>query len=208
MKFTETRTAMQTFSGAPTEEYQMQYMATEVRDTLANINNRFVEYLTKDITNSNEDFDFRIWLTNTYYSSSNDNAKECLEHCLKVKHIYGRKIKHWTDSALKCYDNFLLKYIQEDRNETIEKVGLYIKERDVYKHLIDLGGDLQEIGQAFDNIYQTRNEFQHIQLIDPKGNRIPRNPSNSKCNEKRDLIVAWFGYALVKLLNRIQETRN
>lgn len=200
MRFTETRSAMQTFSGAPTAEYQMQYIATEVKDLLANLNNRFVEYLTKDITNSNEDFDFRIWLTNTFYSSSNDNAKECLEHCLTVKHIYGRKIKPWTDSALKCYDNFLLKYIQEDRKETIKKLGRDLKERDVYKHLIDLGGELQEIGQAFDNIYLTRNEFQHIQIIDQNGNRIPRNLTNSKCNQKRDLIVGWFGYALSKLI--------
>ncbi len=200
MRFTETRSAMQTFSGAPTAEYQMQYIATEVKDLLANLNNRFVEYLTKDITNSNEDFDFRIWLTNTFYSSSNDNAKECLEHCLTVKHIYGRKIKPWTDSALKCYDNFLLKYIQEDRKETIKKLGRDLKERDVYKHLIDLGGELQEIGQALDNIYLTRNEFQHIQIIDQNGNRIPRNLTNSKCNQKRDLIVGWFGYALSKLI--------
>lgn len=200
MRFTETRSAMQTFSGAPTAEYQMQYIATEVKDLLANLNNRFVEYLTKDITNSNEDFDFRIWLTNTFYSSSNDNAKECLEHCLTVKHIYGRKIKPWTDSALKCYDNFLLKYIQEDRKEIIKKLGRDLKERDVYKHLIALGGELQEIGQAFDNIYLTRNEFQHIQIIDQNGNRIPRNLTNSKCNQKRDLIVGWFGYALSKLI--------
>ena len=183
----------------------MQYIAAEVKDLLANLNNRFVEYLTKDITNSNEDFDFRIWLTNTFYSSSNDNAKECLEHCLTVKHIYGRKIKPWTDSALKCYDNFLLKYIQQERQETIKQSGRDLKERDVYKHLIDLGGDLQEIGQAFDNIYQTRNEFQHIQIIDQNGNRIPRNLTNSKCNQKRDLIVVWFSYALVKLLIVIKE---
>jgi hypothetical protein len=191
---------MQTFSGAPTAEYQMQYIATEVKNLLANLNNRFVEYLTKDITNSTEDYDLKTWLTNTFYSSSNDNAKECLEHCLTVKHIYGRKIKPWTDTALKCYDNFLLKYIQQDRKETIKQFGRDLKERDVYKHLIDLGGELQEIGQAFDNIYQTRNEFQHIQIIDQNGNRIPRNLTNSKCNQKRDLIVGWFGYALPKLL--------
>jgi hypothetical protein len=205
MRFTETRSAMQTFSGAPTAEYQMQYIATEVKDLLANLNNRFVEYLTKDITNSTEEYDFRVCLTNTFYSSSNDNAKECLEHCLTVKHIYGRKIKPWTDSALKCYDNFLLKYIQEDRKETIKKLGRDLKERDVYKHLIDLGGELQEIGQAFDNIYLTRNEFQHIQIIDQNGNRIPRNLTNSKCNQKRDLIVGWFGYALSKLIIVINE---
>jgi len=204
MKFTEMRTSMQSFSGAKTAEYQLQYMATEVKDVINSLNNQFVEYLTNDLTDSKLDIDFRKWITNTYYSSSNDNAKECLELCLSIKHLYGSKIKAWTDNALKCYDNFLLKHIQEDRGEKIKpniKVGA---EREVYWHLIDLGGDLQNIGQAFDNIYQTRNEFQHVQIIDQNGNRIPKKVSNSKYNEKRDLIMGWFKIALVLITNKIK----
>ncbi len=70
---------------------------------------------------------------------------------------------------------------------------------------LNVVSELQEIGQAFDNIYLTRNEFQHIQIIDQNGNRIPRNLTNSKCNQKRDLIVGWFGYALSKLIIVINE---
>jgi hypothetical protein len=204
MKFTEMRSTMQSFSGAKTAEYQMQYMATELKDVLNGLNNKFVEYLTNDLTDLKLEIDFRNWITNTYYGSSNDNAKECLELCLNVKHLYGRKIKSWTDNALKCYDNFLLKYIQEDRGEKIKpniKVGT---EREVYWHLIDLGGDLQQIGQAFDNIYLSRNEFQHIQVIDQNGNRIPKQVSNSKYNEKRDLIISWFKSALILILDKIK----
>jgi len=204
MKFTEMRSTMQSFSGAKTAEYQMQYMATELKDVLNGLNNKFVEYLTNDLTDLKLEIDFRNWITNTYYGASNDNAKECLELCLNVKHLYGRKIKSWTDNALKCYDNFLLKYIQADLKETIKQQSTMLKERDVYQHLIDKGGEFMQIGQAFDFIYQTRNEFQHIQVIDQNGKRIPKLVSNSKYNEKRDLIIGWFKSALILMLDKIK----
>ena len=200
MSFTSTRAKMNSFSGASTADYQLQYMAKEVRDVLNDLNNRFLDYLTKDIVNTSFGVEIKEWLTPKYYSASNENAKECLELCLSVNHLYGRKVKSWTDSALKCYDNFLLKHIQVDRGETIKKLTKDLKERDVYEHLVQLGGKLQDVGQAFHNIYQTRNEFQHIQFIDEKsGNRIPKSISNSTYNKKRDLIVGWFKEALGNL---------
>lgn len=204
MKFTEMRSEIQSFSGAKTAEYQMQYMATDVKNSISNLNGKFVEYLTNDLTDLELEIDFKNWMSNTYYGSSNDNAKECVELCFTVKHLYGRKIKGWTDNALKCYDNLLLKYIQEDRGEKIKaniKVGA---EREVYWHLIDLGGDLKQVGEAFNNIYLTRNEFQHIQIINQNGTRIPKQLSNTKYNEKRDLIMRWFKSALVILTNNIK----
>jgi hypothetical protein len=204
MKFTETRTTMQGFTGTQTADYQMQYMASEAKDILNNLNNQFVEYLITDISDISFSFNLKLWLGNKYYNPSNENAKECLEICPTVKHLYGRKIKGWTDNALKCFDNFLLKYIQEDRKEMIKKRGIDAKERDVYWHLIELGGELQEIGQAFDLIYQTRNEFQHVQIIDQGGNLIPKSISNSKCNQKRDSIVGWFRDALVRLIQNLK----
>ncbi len=200
MSFTSTRTKMNSFSGAPTAEYQLQYMAKEVRDILNDLNNKFLEYLTEDLIDESFNSELKDWLTQSYYPSSNEYAKECLEHCLNVKHLYGRKLKPWTDAALKCYDNFLLKHIQVDREESIMKISKDMKERDVYNHLIQLGGTLQDIGQAFNNIYQTRNEFQHIQMLDDKsGNRIPKRMTNSAINQKRDLIIGWFKEALGNL---------
>lgn len=200
MSFTSTRTKMNSFSGAPTAEYQLQYMAKEVRDLLNDLNNKFLEYLTEDLVDEKFNAELKEWLTQGYYPSSNEYAKECLEHCLTVKHLYGRKLKPWTDAALKCYDNFLLKHIQVDRGETIKKATKQLKERDVYCHLVELGGTLQDVGQAFNNIYQTRNEFQHIQMVDDKsGNRIPKRMTNSAYNQKRDLIIGWFKEALGSL---------
>jgi hypothetical protein len=197
MSFTATRSKMTTFSGAPTADYQLKYMAQEVKDVLNDINNKFLDYLTNDLLDSDLRMNLSTWLTSKYYPSSNEHAKECLEQCLKINHIYGRKIKPWTDSALKCYDNFLLKLIQVDRGESIKKLTKDEKERDVYVHLVQLGGTLQDIGQAFNNIYQTRNDFHHIQIVDDKsGNRIPKRMTNSSYNQKRDLIIGWFKEAI------------
>jgi hypothetical protein len=204
MKFTEMRSTMQSFSGAKTEEYQMQYMTTEVKDVLNGLNNKFVEYLTNDLTDSKLNFFLKNWLTNTYYNSSNENAKECIEICPTVQHLYGRRIKAWTDNALKCYDNFLLKYIQEDLKETIKKQSPILKERDVYQHLVNKGGEFMQIGEAFNYIYQTRNEFQHVQIIDHNGIRIPKVVPITKYNEKRDLIINWFKSALILMLDKIK----
>ena len=200
MSFTSTRTKMSSFSGAPTAEYQLEYMAKEVRDILNDLNNKFLEYLTDDLVGDSFNAEIKDWLTQSYYPSSNEYAKECLEQCLNVKHLYGRKLKPWTDAALKCYDNFLLKHIQVDRGESIKKISKDMKERDVYNHLVKLGGTLQDIGQAFNNIYQTRNDFHHIQIVDDKsGNRIPKRMTNSTYNQKRDLIIGWFKEALENL---------
>lgn len=205
MSFSSTRTKMNSFSGAPTAEYQLQYMAKEVRDILNDLNNKFLEYLTNDLVGDSLNAEIKDWLTQSYYPSSNEYAKECLEHCLNVKHLYGRKLKPWTDAALKCYDNFLLKHIQVDRGESIKKTTKQLKERDVYSHLVELGGTLQDIGQAFHNIYETRNGFHHVQVVDDaSGNRIPKRMTNSTYNQKRDEIIGWFKEALGNLKGIIE----
>jgi len=204
MSFTATRSKMQSFSGSVTAEYQLRYMSQELVDLLSTLNNKYVEHLTSDLTKEQVNYEFRGYLTNTYYSSSNDHARDCLELCPRIDEIYGRRIKPWTDSALKCFDNFLLKYIQVDRNERIKPHPHVGDERQVYWHLIDLGGELQEIGQAFDAIYQIRNEFQHIQMVDQgSGTRIPRRMNNRDSNAKRDQILMFLSAAISLLMKKI-----
>jgi hypothetical protein len=208
MKFTELRNTMQSFSGASTPDYQLAYIATEVKDLLNGLNNEFVEFLTKDISDTELQWNIKQWLGASYYQSSNENAKDCIEQCPSVKHIWGRRIKSWTDSALKCYDNFLLKYIQTDIGETITRSHTGIKETDVYHHLINKGGVEQEIGQNFNNIYQLRSTFQHIQTLEKDGIRIPRRISNSKCNQSRDLIIQWFRMSIMALFDLIEAQKH
>lgn len=199
MKFTEQRNIMQSFSGASTPEYQLAYITSEVKDLLNGLNNQFIEYLTKDLADTDLPFNLQHWLGSPYYQSSNENAKDCLESCPTVKHIWGRKIKSWTDSALKSYDNFLLKYIQIDKGETISKIYSGLKETDVYNHMIAKGGLEQEIGQNFKNIYQIRSAFQHIQTEEKDGIRYPKRISNSQCNKCRDVIIQCFKLSLIAL---------
>ncbi|MBK6699270.1 MAG: hypothetical protein IPG55_05100 [Saprospiraceae bacterium] len=208
MKFTELRNTMQSFSGASTPDYQLAYITSEVKDLMDGLNNKFVEFLTRDITEGKFQFDIQLWLGSPYYQSSNENAKDCLESCPSVNHIWGRKIKSWTDSALKCFDNFLLKYLQIDMGETIPKTYSGLKETDVYKHLIEKGGIEQEVGQNFTNIYQLRSSFQHIQTEEKGGLRIPKRISNSQCNKSRDLIVHWFRVSLIAFLILLEQQKN
>lgn len=204
MSFSETRARVQGFTGASTPEYQLRYMAQETLDTLESMRHRFVEHLTRDLVPLDREPDLRPWLGSKYYEPANDNARECLETSLTVRHLYGRKISAWTYSALKCYDVFLLKHIQDDRKERIVSLTGKIKERDVYEHLIAKGGTLAEIGQAFTYIYQERSGFQHVQYIDDaSGQRMTRRPSQRAYNVKRDLIVGWFRDALDKLLREL-----
>jgi hypothetical protein len=177
-----------------------------VKDILSSINNKYVEHLTKDITKTHHAVELKNWLGSPYYQSSNEFAKECVEHCISVDHIWGRKIKDWTDNALKCYDNFLLKYVQIDKSNKIPKTGYGIKETDVYKWMISKGGAEQEIGQNFVNIYQLRSTFQHIQIETKNGVRVPRPISNSQCNKNRDLIINWLNCSLIELFKLIDKS--
>jgi hypothetical protein len=206
MKFTELRNTMQSFSGASTPDYQLSYITSEVKDLLNSLNNQFVEFLTKDIINAELRLDLQQWLGSLYYNSSNENAKECLEYCPNINHIYGRKIKSWTDCALKCYDNFLLKYIQVDHGEAIPKTTTWVKETDVYNKLIRKGGIEEAIGKNFKEIYRLRSAFHHIQKVERNGIRTPKKVSVYEYNQKRDTIIQYFKLSLLGLFELIEKT--
>lgn len=197
MSFTKTRAAIQKFQGASTPDYQMQYLAKEFLNSLKDLNGRYLEHLTLDILQQQRKWELENWLTNGYYSISNEFAKECLELCLTVQHLYGAKIKPWTDAALKCYDNIFLKYIQEDRKESVALQTKDLKERDVYTHLEGLGGNFKIIGACFHNIYRKRNSFYHIQKLEnSNGKRMLRKPSSYDFNRQRDFIINELQRAL------------
>ena len=200
MKFSELRDSMQSFTGASTAEYQLNYLSKDTRKALNDIGYKYVEYLTKDITKTELNIDLKEWLGLNYYQASNDNAKECLDISLSIDHIWGRRIKSWTDSALKCYDNFLIKYIQIDKEETIPKKNIRIKETDVYNYLLEKEGYEKKIGQNFKYIYQLRSSYHHVQVEEYDGTRTIKRISNSKYNRDRDLIVSWFREAITNML--------
>jgi hypothetical protein len=196
MKFTELRKSVDALSDAKQGAFHRQYLSTEYQVSLERLQERYLAFLTEDLLDAPLSVDLKQWLSPNYYRSSNEHARDCLELCFEVAQLYGRRIKPWTDSALKCYDNFLLKHIQEDRKEQLGQPGARVRERDVYAHLMALGAAYQEIGQAFHNIYQLRNQFQHIQVRDERGHLVPQRQSQAGYNRQRDQILAWFREAL------------
>lgn len=203
MKFSEQRNNLDFFSGSPTPEFMLSYLTNEHKNLISSLDNKFLEYLTEDIISTSININLQIWLADALYQQSNQHAKECLEFCPSVRSIWGRQIRNWTDIVLKCYDNFLLQYIQIDKRETIRH-NLRPKETDVYIHLINKGGTEGDIGQFFKNIYNERSNFHHIQIVNENGIRLPKMLSNKQLNIKRDNIVCWLRQALVKLFELIE----
>jgi hypothetical protein len=169
------------------------------------LNKKFVEHLFQDLTNKDLEFNIRTYLReNESYDLVNDFALECIEPAFYKTNIHGARIKDWTSSALKCFDVFLIKLINDYLNEKIRKSGLKLKERDVYTHLINKGEHYYDIGIAFQTIYQTRNEFTHIQYETKDGYRHLKKWSRSKYDIARDLILKEFEKALNVLVNEIK----
>lgn len=201
MKFSELRDSLpkQSTPSVNLAEFQLQYLNTDHRQNIEAIKNKCVYHLFEDIAKIKTTHDFELYLGHSIYRTSNEYAIDCTEIAFCSKHIFGKKIKHWTDSALKCFDNFLIKYINEVLQERISKRGKDLKERDVYTHLILKGGIDQEVGSAFESIYQVRNEFTHVQVEEADGIRKPVQWSNKKYNQKKDLILVQFEKGLRNL---------
>jgi hypothetical protein len=186
------------------QDYQRIYLSKEVIQSIEQLNKKFIEHLLKDLVNSDQGIEIRSFLSDKYHDA-NDYALECIEPAFYKTNIHGARIKTWTNSALKCFDVFLIKLINDYQKERIKKSGKYLKERDVYDHLIKKEGSLYEIGIAFQTIYQQRNSFTHVQFETKDGIRSTKRWSNSKYNITRDLILAQFEKGLNALIKEIKK---
>lgn len=183
------------------QDYKRMYLSIAVIQSIEQLNKKFIEHLFQDLLNKDLDINIRAYLKESEtYQIANDFALECIEPAFYKTHIHGSRIKEWTSSALKSFDIFLIKLINEYLNEKIKKNGSNIKERDVYSHLIDKGAEHYEIGIAFQTIYQTRNDFTHIQYETKDGYRRLKKWSRSKYDYARDLIFEQFEKGLKSLV--------
>ena len=185
------------------QDYQRNYLTADVIQSIEQLNKKFVEHLLYDLTNSKKVVELRSYLSNNY-RDANDYALECIEPAFYKTNIYGARIKTWTNSALKCFDIFLIKLINEHNREKIKKSGRQLKERDVYNHLIQNKGNRYEIGIAFQTIYQQRSSFTHVQFETKDGVRSTKRWSNSKYNFARDLILEQFEKGLNALIKEME----
>jgi hypothetical protein len=136
--------------------------------------------------------------------NSNEYAKTCIHTVFRSKDIFGFKLAGWTDSALKCFDNFLLVLIQDKLNEIIKNRSDKGVERQKYWHLIDKGGEYYNIGEGFDMVYQLRNGFTHVEVVnDATGKRHQRSISQKNIKKMKAVILESFKKALTELEKKI-----
>ena len=104
------------------QDYQRIYLSKEVLRSLEQLNKKFVEHLFEDLINEGLNINIRAFLSeNEKYSDANDFALECIEPAFYKSNIHGARIKTWTNSALKCFDLFLIKLINDYLKEKIKK---------------------------------------------------------------------------------------
>ncbi|CAN5456582.1 hypothetical protein BH11BAC3_BH11BAC3_07510 [soil metagenome] len=196
MKFSELKNSSKSEAEKlPMSEYLRSYLREDRLKKIDEIRDRYVYHLFKDLAKTEAPFNFNTFL-NTYYADSNNHAGDCIRKSLYVKDLLPRDIKYWTEGALKCFDYFLLIYVQDVRKETIPNFATRPKETDVYNHLISKGGTEQKIGEAFKYIYQYRSSFYHIQHVASAGRREIVKTSNKKYKQTMDVIINFFNQAL------------
>jgi hypothetical protein len=182
------------------QDYITVYLTTSVQDKIKALNDCFVEHLFSDLTEQNTTPNIRDYLGNGSYNNANEYAKSCIHTVYRSKDIFGFKLNGWTDSALKCFDNFILVLIQEKLNETIKSRKDKGVERHKYWHLIDKGGEYYDLGMGLDVVYQLRNEFTHVEVInDETGKRHQKSFSHKNIKKMKAVILESFKKALLEL---------
>lgn len=196
MKFSELKNSSQSEAEKlPMSEYLRNYLKEDKLKKIDEIRDRYVYHLFEDLAKTEAPFNFNTFL-NTSYADSNNHAGDCIRKSLYVKDLLPRDIKYWTEGALKCFDYFLLIYVQDIRKEIIPQFSKHPKETEVYYHLISKGGTEQKIGESFKYIYQYRSKFYHVQYVDSGGRREIIKTSNKKYKQTMDVIIKFFNEAL------------
>lgn len=206
MKFTELRQEINSNLNEVNslQDYMTVYLTTSIQDKIKGLNDCYVEHLFSDLIDRSTTANIMDYLGNGSYNKANEYAKSCIHNVYRSKDIFGFKLNGWTDSALKCFDNFILVLIQEKLNETIKPGGDKGVERQKYWHLINKGGEYYDIGMGLDVVYQLRNEFTHVEVInDETGKRYQRSLSQKNIKKMKEVILESFKKALLELEKKI-----
>jgi hypothetical protein len=206
MKFTELRKELNDNLNEinSLQDYMSAYFANSIQDKINALNNKYVEHIFSDLIERNSSSNIRDYLGSSSYNNANEYAKTCVHTVFRSKDIFGFKLAGWTDSALKCFDNFLLVLIQDKLNETIKNRSDKGVERQKYMHLIEKGTDYYDIGMGLDVVYQIRNEFTHVEVVnDATGKRHQRSISQKNIKKMKVVILENFKKALTELEKKI-----
>ena len=180
------------------QDFHTAYFSDSFKGALNDLNDKYINHLFNDLSGLSSNANFEGFL-NGSYMQTNEFAKNCIQLAYHSKSLYGLRIKGWTDSALKCFDNFILILIQEVLKEKIKSTSNLGTEREKYKHLIDKGGELHDIGIGLEVVYQQRDMFSHIEIINVDGTRIQKPLSKKKINALKEIILDSFKKSLLAL---------
>ncbi len=187
-------------------DYRRVYLSTIIVESINQLNKKYIEHLLNDLVNDQDALDVRLFLNDKEkYKNTNEYALECLEKAFFKTNIHGAKIKDWTISALNCFDILLIKFINDYKNDKIKKKGKWLKETDVYDYLVNKKGNEYEIGIAFQNIYQLRSSFFHVQYELKDGIRNTKKLSYNYLNDARDIILEQFEKGLNALIKEMKQ---
>jgi len=204
MSFSEQRKKMKEISDQPIlrTTYLEEYFSSDHHARLKALEGRFLYHLLNDLIGRETNKDLETFL-GSEYRYTDDSAKECVELAFKAREILEYKLKSWTDGALKCFDNFLLVYIQDFLGE---KIGSFLQlggERHKYEHLVEKGDVHAKIGTCFHTIYSQRNEMTHVEIIEKDGRRLQKKLSRKKLGKLKAIILENFTNALNLLEQKI-----
>ena len=205
MNFSQQRDQLQkqTNKVSSYNDYVKKYFTKIQINNLESVKGVEIEHLFENITDQSINYDLETFLSNLLFEVSRDYAIDCLETAFRIDEIFGKKIKVWLDSALKCFDNFLIRFLNEVLNEEIpQKDPDKVYESEVYSHLENLGTPYHKIGVPFKEAYNIRNSFTHIQK-NKDGIRVPKRYGTKEYNKKRNQAIKYLKEGLVELDKQI-----
>jgi hypothetical protein len=197
------RIAMQLGVGqvASAYDYFHKYLTTEHRGYFNSLNGRYVEQLFTDLVEFEVTKDIKAFL-GARYKDAKEYAQDCYEQIGHPKDLYTHKIQHWTESARKCFDGFLIALIEDKLGEAVQVRGHHGmgEDRYEYEHLRKKGGNYEIIGDAFTVIYKKRSSMTHVKKTDAAtGKRIVRSKSKKELLKIKNEVLDQFKKGLTAL---------
>lgn len=179
----------------PIASYFKAYFDPEKALTLIALKDKMLDHLYADVAEQEPPFVFKQLLHDDH-TTCELSAQDCLKLTLYKKNLFYRDIKNWTEHALKAFDPFLIRYIQEVLNEIVPCNGTWVKETTIYEYLIAKGGGAQEIGEHFKYVYQYRSNMYHVHRADHNGKITIQKLSAKKLKAIQQNILSSFQKAL------------
>jgi hypothetical protein len=164
-------------------DYYVTYLTTDHRSYYNALKDRYVEQLFSDLIEQHVTKDIKGFLGKSY-KNADEYARDCFVLIGHKNDLFGHHVQHWTESARKCFDNFLIVLIEDKLGEHVRAFSGIGGDRFEYQHLIEKGGNNKTIGDAFTFIYRKRSSMTHVKVTDETtGKRI------QKALNKKELLV-------------------